>query len=1062
MEVADQWRREWAGTAEYGKVTEGGVTRRIARAMEVLHASGPGARVRVMRAAYHSSAAPGAPAASFMLHSSRRVISSGYNLLESPTSPMKPLEISSTPFESSPEPHTEAENYKVTEPDDFEISEPSKWRGSTRGSSIRMPSEESSSTDNASIIDLDSRLGRNLHRKYSYDSENSELQFSSRNTSRNSPLLDTPVTLSTLKYKSLLNSSNDWNSRRKSYSFEDTSPLNETITHSNDILAMESSTDSGICKSTEIVNDQIDDNSHSRYSYRDDRRTPSNEESFKDWLSKNRPTSHYRGTKFKTYREHDIVVEDPSENNITVQSSGKVCINLPITIEADSEEYPKKHQLNEEGDRKVKKVEFCKTEVHFAAESGKVNIIATDEKPPPSNDFRKRRSAFVPMQDMKEKPMITLFGDKHDFPSINGVGAPLNISGSEFGESDENTAATKSILKNKIPKPKPYLLGENMEFGMADDHVNNDASNDSVLSAVSLVNKQLKSDNYFKPEVKPMFPRETDDSILKPTPLRTTKAGPTKEDSLKREKPVVTNIKISKATENSIEDVKSKFNSLHVTPSQRKPKTRQLRDSELTYFGVDNSTKTNSYKNKTQPKSSPGRNDDVLENIFQSVKLIQQVANSVCSEPDSDETPEYQNIPLNMNYAPVPTPRMRTNYEDKPKEEIHEIQVFQPVIEKDSQVIKDVTTRRTRYRRQDEVMTTRSISAPPKSLKRDAVEKSDQREHQSPRTSSRSIKEKKNVEKLNSPNEHNSSDENPIYVNLNVNIEKRNSLDNRDIQKLKTNSLNTRQRRTHKTDTSKNKIESVADVTSDLSKSRIKERRSDSGTDSSLRTKDSGNKDSYSRSTYKDSLSRRAEKSDRIRQAGDNRGKLHEEQNISERVRKSREDKRSKEHKSTMENKEHRSKSLQRPSSKVSEETSRDKSRDVSDAKKSDHRKSSLDRNHHVDSSRKRNSSRDKSTKESIKPSQKDDSSYTVLIPSISSKNNAKDYSTKTNSKSRDSRREYVINYDDKNGTVSSICKITPSLGTPKRKKTTKEIFRDSQNDKPFKNKSVHKIAPRK
>ncbi|CAH0701873.1 unnamed protein product [Spodoptera exigua] len=1055
MEVADQWRREWAGTAEYGKVTEGGVTRRIARAMEVLHASGPGARVRVMRAAYHSSAAPGAPAASFMLHSSRRVISSGYNLLESPSSPIKPLEISSTPFDSSPEPQTEVENYKVTEPDDFEISEPSKWRGSTKGSSIRMPSEESSSTDNASIIDLDSRLGRNLHRKYSYDSENSDLQFSSRNTSRNSPLLDTPVTLSTLKYKSLLNNSNDWNARRKSYSFEDTSPLNETITHSNDTLAMESSTDSGICKSTEIVNDQIDDNSHTRYLYRDDRKTSSNEESFRDWLSKNRPISHYRGTKFKTYREHDIVMEEPSENNITVQSSGKVCINLPITLEIDNEENSNKHQQNEEGDRKVKKVEFCKTEVHFAAESGKVNIIATDEKPPPSNDFRKRRSAFVPLQDRMEKPMITLFGDKNgDFPSSNGVGSPLNVSGGEFGEADENTAATKSILKNKIPKPKPYLLGENMAFGMADDILNKDASNDSVLSAVSLVNKQLKSENYYKSEVKPMFPREADDSILKPTALRTTKAGPTKDDSLKSEKQVVTNIKISKATENSIEDVKSKFNSLHVAPSQRKPKTRQLRDSELTYFGVDNNNKTNSYKNKTQTKRSPGPNDDVIDNIFQSVKLIQQVANSVCSEPDSDETPEYQNLPLNINYAPVPTPRIRTNYEDKPKEEIQEIEVFQPVIERDSQVIKDVTTRRTRYRRQDEVTTTRSISAPPKSLRRDAVEKSEQRERQSPRTSSRPMKERKiSVEKLNSAKEHNSSDENPIYVNLNVNTEKTNSLENRDTQKLKTNSLNTRQRKTHKTDTSKNKNKSVTDVPLNLIKNKNKERRSDSGTDSSFRTKDSGNKDSNSLSTYKD-ISRKAEKIDRVRQSRDCRGKPNEE-HTSERVRKSREDKCSKEHNSTLESKEHRSKSLQRPSLNVSEETSRDL------IKKSEHQKRSLDRNYGVDSGRKRNSSRDKTKKESIKPSQKDESSYTVLIPSIQSKN-AKDYSTKTNSKPRDSRREYVINYDDKNGTVSSICKITPSMGTPKRKKTTKEIFKDNENDRTFKNKSVHKIAPRK
>ncbi|KAK0084016.1 hypothetical protein PV325_007789 [Microctonus aethiopoides] len=39
----------------------------------------------------------------------------------------------------------------------------------------------------------------------------------------------------------------------------------------------------------------------------------------------------------------------------------------------------------------VKKVGFCKTEVHFAADSGKVNIVETDGKPPPTNKFRRRR-----------------------------------------------------------------------------------------------------------------------------------------------------------------------------------------------------------------------------------------------------------------------------------------------------------------------------------------------------------------------------------------------------------------------------------------------------------------------------------------------------------------------------------------------------------------------------------------------------------------------------------------------------------------------------------------------
>ena len=43
--------------------------------------------------------------------------------------------------------------------------------------------------------------------------------------------------------------------------------------------------------------------------------------------------------------------------------------------------------------KKHKKVEFCKTEIHFAAEPGRFNIVETDEKPPPNNIRRRRRSS---------------------------------------------------------------------------------------------------------------------------------------------------------------------------------------------------------------------------------------------------------------------------------------------------------------------------------------------------------------------------------------------------------------------------------------------------------------------------------------------------------------------------------------------------------------------------------------------------------------------------------------------------------------------------------------------
>ncbi|CAB3371120.1 Hypothetical predicted protein [Cloeon dipterum] len=54
--------------------------------------------------------------------------------------------------------------------------------------------------------------------------------------------------------------------------------------------------------------------------------------------------------------------------------------------------------------KKNKRVEFCKTEVHFAAESGKFNIVETDEKPPPSNNFRRRRRSHPVANSPAENP----------------------------------------------------------------------------------------------------------------------------------------------------------------------------------------------------------------------------------------------------------------------------------------------------------------------------------------------------------------------------------------------------------------------------------------------------------------------------------------------------------------------------------------------------------------------------------------------------------------------------------------------------------------------------------
>lgn len=62
---------------------------------------------------------------------------------------------------------------------------------------------------------------------------------------------------------------------------------------------------------------------------------------------------------------------------------------------------------------------------------------------------------------------------------------------------------------------------------------------------------------------------------------------------------------------------------------------------------------------------------------------------------------------------------------------------------------------------------------------------------------------------------------------------------------------------------------------------------------------------------------------------------------------------------------------------------------------------------------------------------------------------------------SRSSRREYVINYDDKNGTVSSICKIRSGSASPRRKKGAKEVVKEKFKEN-LKIKSSDKAALRK
>lgn len=83
----------------------------------------------------------------------------------------------------------------------------------------------------------------------------------------------------------------------------------------------------------------------------------------------------------QTVKRHSIAVD---ESKYVTRSTDNSFRRISLALN---------EQIKQEEDnmRKIKKVEFCKTEVHFAAESGKVNIVATDDKPPPTQNFRRRR-----------------------------------------------------------------------------------------------------------------------------------------------------------------------------------------------------------------------------------------------------------------------------------------------------------------------------------------------------------------------------------------------------------------------------------------------------------------------------------------------------------------------------------------------------------------------------------------------------------------------------------------------------------------------------------------------
>lgn len=88
-----------------------------------------------------------------------------------------------------------------------------------------------------------------------------------------------------------------------------------------------------------------------------------------------------------------------------------------------------------------KRVEFSKTEVHFAAEPGRFNLVSTDDKPPPTNIVRGRRRKLLAEQRFNKSGLPEVrFGDS---PFEQKV---LTVEGGTHENTDEPKISTGAVI----------------------------------------------------------------------------------------------------------------------------------------------------------------------------------------------------------------------------------------------------------------------------------------------------------------------------------------------------------------------------------------------------------------------------------------------------------------------------------------------------------------------------------------------------------------------------------------------------------------------------------------
>ncbi|KFB46410.1 hypothetical protein ZHAS_00014408 [Anopheles sinensis] len=400
----------------------------------------------------------------------------------------------------------------------------------------RQHQHDAGSDDGVTITEVETRFGQ-LETSSSSDSANYGNNSNNNNKSNLSSLQSSkkPPDAETVL------APDDWHSRRKSYGFERMSqqPLGGSFA----MAKMDSSTDSGIGRSSDLSSSWSSAATNEGGAYHQRATIVTLGE-----RTKPAPTVATAGS-----TNPAMVIKI---TNKAAESAGGDVLTVPPASEPDDE--PKRHSIAvdetsyvrdslrniferkssvhvngfsqtfiDDLGRNKKRVEFCKTEVHFTADSGRVNIVETDEKPPPTNNFRRRRrssggslgpsspatttsstsistssssstssSYLVSYEDESEgadsqgtgreldpsvvsdaiiehepPPLVTTtIGVSRPAPEptprkfipASVTAAPTTISDESDGHSADEISL-RGILKNKPVKPKPYVLGENLD-----------------------------------------------------------------------------------------------------------------------------------------------------------------------------------------------------------------------------------------------------------------------------------------------------------------------------------------------------------------------------------------------------------------------------------------------------------------------------------------------------------------------------------------------------------------------------------------------------------------------